>query len=146
MTETFRNFALSRLRCAAHGDERGSVSIAAAILVPALIIMLGLVVDGGGKVEAARRADAAAVAAVRYGGDAAASNVAAGQNPNSVAYAAARRYLSQAGVSSTVVMRGRTLTVTTTETYDTVILQAVGIGSLQGRGEASARIAPVTPQ
>lgn len=132
-------------RRAARVDERGSVSIAAAILVPALIIMLGLVVDGGGKVAAARRADAAAVAAVRYGGDAAASNLAAGQNPNSVAYAAARRYLSGVSGPYTVAVRGRTLTVTTTETYNTVILQAIGIGILQGHGEASARIAPVTP-
>ncbi len=145
MIKTFR-ICLLRFRRVAHVDERGAVSIAAAILVPALIIMLGLVVDGGGKVAAARRADATAVAAVRYGGDAAASNLAAGQNPNSVAYAAARRYLSQAGGSSTVSVRGRTLTVTTTETYNTVILQAIGIGSLQGHGEASARIAPVTPQ
>lgn len=136
---------LSRLRRPSAVDERGSVSIAAAILVPALIIMFGLVVDGGGKVAAARRADAAAVAAVRFGGDAAASNVAAGQNPNTVAYAAARRYLSGASDSYTVTVRGRTLTVTTTETYNTVILQAIGIGSLQGHGQASARIAPVTP-
>ncbi len=136
---------LTRLRRRLSFDERGSVSIAAAILVPAVIIMLGLVVDGGGKVAAVRRADAAAVAAVRFGGDAAASNLAAGQNPSSVAYAAARRYLNGVGGSYTVAVRGRTLTVTTTETYNTVILQAIGIGSFQGHGEASARITPVTP-
>lgn len=136
---------LSWLRRLAGAGERGSVSIAAAILVPALIIMLGLVVDGGGKVAAARRADAAAVAAVRFGGDAAASNLAAGQNPNTVAYTAARRYLNGTSGSYTVAVQGRTLTVTTTETYNTVILQAIGMGSLQGHGEASARIASVTP-
>ena len=125
--------------------ERGSTSIAAAVLVPAVIVMLGLVYDGNGKVAAAREANAAAVAAARAGGDASAANVAAGASPGRSAAGAARRSLAAQGVNGSVSVSGRTLTVRATETYQTVFLQLVGIGQLQGHGEATARVAEVTP-
>jgi hypothetical protein len=131
-----------RQRLAARGDH-GSTSIAAAILVPAVIVMVGLVYDGNGKVAAVRDASAAAVAAARAGGDASTSHVAAGRSPGQAAAAAARRSLSAQGVSGSVSVSGRTLRVQTTETYSTVFLQVVGIGQLQGHGEATARIAEV---
>lgn len=124
-------------------DERGSVSIAAAILVPAVVVMFGLVYDGNGKVTAVREANAAAVAAARAGGDASTSRVAAGGSPGQSAAAAARRSLAGQGVSGSVSVSGRTLTVQATETHQTAFLQIVGIGQLQGRGEATARIAEV---
>lgn len=133
-----------RQRLAGRG-ERGSTSIAAAILVPAVIVMFGLVYDGNGKVAAAREANAAAVAAARAGGDASTSRVAAGGSPGRSAAAAARRSLAAQGVSGSVSVSGRTLTVNATETYSTVFLQIVGIGQLQGHGEATARVAEVTP-
>lgn len=125
--------------------ERGSTSIAAAILIPAVIVMLGLVYDGNGKVAAAREANAAAVAAARAGGDASAAHVAAGASPGRSAAVAARRSLAAQGVNGSVSVSGRTLTVRATETYPTVFLQLVGIGQLQGHGEATARVAEVTP-
>ncbi len=107
--------------------------------------MLGLVYDGNGKVAAAREANAAAVAAARAGGDASAANVAAGASPGRSAAGAARRSLAAQGVNGSVSVSGRTLTVRATETYQTVFLQLVGIGQLQGHGEATARVAEVTP-
>ena len=139
-----RWFLALRRRLAGRG-ERGSTSIAAAILVPAVIVMLGLVYDGNGKVAAAREANAAAVAAARAGGDASTAKVAAGSSPGRSAASAARRSLAAQGVSGSVSVSGRTLTVRATETYQTVFLQIVGIGQLQGHGEATARVAEVTP-
>lgn len=130
-------------RLAARG-ERGSLSMAAAILVVGLVVMIGLVYDGNGKVAAARDASGAAVAAARAGGDASTANVAAGGSPGQAAAAAARRSLAAQGVSGTVSVSGRTLTVRTTETYSTAFLQIIGIGQLQGRGQATARIAEVS--
>lgn len=126
-------------------DERGAaLSIPAAILVPGLLVMVGLVVDGGGKIEAARRADAAAYSAVRYGGEAAATDVAAGATPTtSVAAQAARSYLARSRVTGTVTAQGRRLTVTTTATYSTIFLNVIGVNQLTGHGEADALITGV---
>lgn len=139
------SWLLALRRLLAGRGERGSTSIAAAILVPAVIVMFGLVYDGNGKVAAAREANAAAVAAARAGGDASTSRVAAGGSPGRAAAAAARRSLAAQGVSGSVSVSGRTLTVRATETYSTAFLQIVGIGQLQGHGEAMARVAEVTP-
>lgn len=136
-------FRRLRQRLAGWG-ERGSTSIAVAILVPAVIVMIGLVYDGNGKVAAVRDATAAAVAAARAGGDASASNVAAGRSPGQTGAAAARRSLAAQGISGSVSVSGQTLTVRTTTTYSTAFLQLVGIGQLRGHGEATARIAEVT--
>jgi Flp pilus assembly protein TadG len=126
-------------------DEHGSMSIAAAIMIPALIVMIGLVYDANGKVAAARDANAAAVAAARAGGDAASANVTAGTSPGHVAAATARRSLAGQGITGSVTVSGRTLTVHTTVTYQTVFLSLAGIDQLAGHGDATARIAPVTP-
>ena len=114
-----------------------------AVLAPALIVGVGAVVDGGGKIEAARRADSAAYTAVRVGGEAAASKVADGKSPGSVAATAARSYLAQAGVSGSAQVKGRTLTVQTTATYQTLFLGIIGINHLTGHGESSAVVTGV---
>lgn len=122
-------------------DERGAVyTVFVAILAPALIVGVGAVVDGGGKIEAARRADSAAYTAVRVGGEAAASKVADGKSPGSVAASAARSYLAQAGVSGSAQVKGRTLTVQTTTTYKTLFLGIIGIDQLTAHGESSAAV------
>ncbi|MDP9241277.1 MAG: pilus assembly protein TadG-related protein, partial [Actinomycetota bacterium] len=50
--------------------DRGSVSVFFVVAAIAMLTMLGLVVDGGGKIRAIQRADAAAAEAARQGGQA----------------------------------------------------------------------------
>lgn len=126
-------------------DERGQVSVFVAMLVPALMLMVGLVVDGGGKVTAIREADAAAVAAARFAGDAAATGVVANQPQTVSAAQAARRYLAQAGVSGEVSVEGSVVQVQTTVSYQTKFVQVLGIGTLAGNGAAEANVEEVGP-
>lgn len=56
-------------------DQRGlSLSPFLVILLPALLVMIGLVVDGGAQAAAARHAERVAASAARAGSDAAAAD------------------------------------------------------------------------
>lgn len=96
--------------------ERGSMSVLTVLFLVSVLAVLGLVVDAGDKARAARLASFSATEAARAGG----------QNPGNAeilgrasgvdtaaAAAAARSYLTQAGVTGTVRVSGDTLTVTT---------------------------------
>ena len=50
--------------------ERGAISVFLAVLVPGLLLIIGLAVDGGAKVAATQRANAIADEAARAGGQA----------------------------------------------------------------------------
>lgn len=135
---------MRRLSSSLRSDERGAmITLAAAVLVPALLVMIGLVVDGGGKVAASREADAAAYSAVRYGGEAASVDTAIGNAPTVVAAQAARSYLTQAGVPGTVTVHAGKITVSTTTSYNTIFLAMIGINQLTGHGEATALVGRV---
>lgn len=135
---------MRRLSSGLHSDERGAmITLAAAVLVPALLVMIGLVVDGGGKVAASRDADAAAYSAVRYGGEAASVDTAIGNAPTVVAAQAARSYLTQAGVRGTVTVHAGKITVSTTASYNTIFLAMIGINQLTAHGEATALVGRV---
>jgi len=126
------------------GDERGSISIWVVLVAPAMIILAGLAVDGGGKVHAEQRATHLAEQAARVGGqqlrtgDAIRGVRAAADTAK--AAAAARTYLAAADVSGTVTVRGGdTVTVAVADTYDTVFLSIIGINRLSVSGSAQAR-------
>jgi Flp pilus assembly protein TadG len=127
--------------------DRGSISLYCAILVPALLIIIGLTVDGGGKIRATERANRIAQEAARAGGqqlDAAKaiSGTAIAVDP-AKAVAAANTYLTAAHATGTaqVSSDGRTITVTVTgPAYQTQFFSLVGISSLSVHGQATATL------
>ncbi|MEV7643376.1 hypothetical protein AB0O32_25930 [Streptomyces rubiginosohelvolus] len=133
-----------RLRARLRADD-GGVVVFVAICTVALLGLIGIILEGGGKMRATERADAVAMEAARAGGQAldpagAVTGTRVRADP-AAATAAAYAYLSSAGVSGRVSASadGRKLTVTVNDTYVTKILPVVGIGSMAvtGRGTAT---------
>lgn len=128
-----------------HGDpEAGSVTVFAAISLLGILVLIGLVADGGVKLRAVQRADAAAAEAARAGGQAidlaaAVEGDTARVDPGPAARAA-QAYLASAGVSGDVTVSGdRTrLVVTVTEHAPTVFLGLIGIDEVSATGSAEA--------
>ncbi|NDL57030.1 hypothetical protein [Phytoactinopolyspora mesophila] len=122
--------------------ERGAVSLAVTVLAIALIALIGLVHDGGLKVQAMQRADNAAAEAARAAGQHITGNDLLGGIglDRAAAVAAASSYLKQAGIHGTVAISGDTITVTTQTTEPTVWLSIIGVSSVTGRGQATVRI------
>lgn len=138
---------MARVRARAHRwDDRGGVTVFVAVCVVALIGIIGVAVDGGGKMRATERADHVAGEAARAGGQAI-DPAAAIRGENIVvkpqdAVAAAQAYLHSVGATGTVSVAadGKTLTVHTTATYATKFLPVVGIGSMPVTGHGSATL------
>lgn len=138
--------ALDRLRrqhaCA---GDRGSITLFVVVIALGLFVAVGLVVDGGGKVRALQRADDVAAEAARAGGQAIQAGVAirgeGAEASADEAQAAARAYLSSAGVAGSVTVTGGTrLTVDTSTTYTPVFLDMIGIGTQTTTGHAEVRL------
>ncbi|MFD6608642.1 TadE/TadG family type IV pilus assembly protein [Micromonospora chalcea] len=134
--------ALRRRLC---GDD-GRVTVWFAVLVPAFLALIGLVVDGGAKVRAYQRADNIAAEAARAGGQAIKAGQAIdGGNKEiepSVAADAVQAYLDDLdGVTGSVTVDGaQQLTVTVTVTYNPILLDlfAGGAGTtVTGRATAT---------
>lgn len=132
-------------RSTEHGcDERGqSISLFVLVIMGALIMTAGLVIDGGQKVAATSRAESAAAGASRAAGNAAATQQLGGANPASAAVLAAKGYLAgQPGVEGTVSISNGIIVVTTTANEPTILLSIIGIASVSGQGSARANIVP----
>lgn len=126
-------------------SERGSISLFAVVVTIGLIVVIGLVVDGGGKIHAQQRAQTAAREAARAGGQAIIPGVAIrGQGAvvdTGPARVAAQNYLAAAGVTGTVsIQGGNTIVVQTSETYRPTFLSIVGVGTQTVTGSAEAQI------
>ncbi len=122
-------------------DQRGmSMSVFIAVSVLALLLVAGLVVDGGAQAVAARRAELVAAAAARAAADQTAAARLAGQRPEAAAaIAAAQRVLADSGgVTGEVRFVEGRVRVSTTAAVDTVFLSLIGIQRLTGRGSAEA--------
>lgn len=120
-------------------DQRGlSLSPFLVILLPALLVMIGLVVDGGAQAAAARHAERVAASAARAGSDAAAADrLSGGQDGARVALTAARRVVDQdATVSGSVKVVDNAVVVTTRMRTPTAVLSLIGIGEVVGEGSA----------
>lgn len=137
--------AVSRSRLMAQPD-RGSISLFAVVATVALIIIIGLVVDGGGRIQAQQRAQAAAREAARAGGQAIqfapairGQGIYANSGP---ARTAAQNYLNGAGVSgsASILNNGTVISVDTTEPYQPIFLSIAGFGTVTVHGHAQARI------
>lgn len=125
--------------------ERGAISLFAAVLAVAMILVIGLVVDGGAKIHAQAHAQAVAREAARAGGQAVSVAVAVRGDGARVDPEAARTaaldHLAGAGVPGTVTITGGTLLVVeTTATYDPVFLSIAGLGTQTVTGHAEARL------
>ncbi|MFJ3840577.1 pilus assembly protein TadG-related protein [Streptomyces sp. NPDC090054] len=133
----------ARLRA---GDDDGGIAVFTAIVAIALLGIIGLAIDGGGKLRATERADAVAMEAARAAGqaiDPAAAITGTGVHVDpAAAQAAAQAYLAATGTrgSATLSPDGTHLTVTVHGTYQTKFLAIVGIGSMDVTGHAGARL------
>jgi Flp pilus assembly protein TadG len=126
-------------------DERGSISVWFATAALAMIILVGMAVDLGGKVHTQQQARSAAAQAARTGAqEVQGSTAVRGEDLRvdlTAAKTAAMDYLRAAGVEGTVrVVDGDTLIVTTTDTYTSKFLGIIGLDTMQVTGEASARL------
>lgn len=126
-------------------DECGAVAVFAVVVVLALFLAIGLVVDGGGKIRAMQRAEALAAEAARTGAQAVifgadgAEHLTIDEGP---ACRAASDYLVQAGVQPTDcgAVDDVTLRVGAAVSYDNVFLSLIGQPTSQVTGSAQARL------
>lgn len=126
------------------GQDRGSASLFVLIAVVGLMLAIGLVVDGGRKVEALQRADALAQEAARTASQQLiAHRSVRGLSPQidtATAQQAAGAYLAAAGVRGSATASATTVTVTATVTEPTTFLAAIGITDVSATATATARI------
>jgi Flp pilus assembly protein TadG len=112
--------------------DGGQVTAFVVVLVGALLMCAGLVVDGGRMLSSSRDARDAAAGAARAGAQALdigsfRDNDTTRLDP-AAATARAHAFLAQAGYSGTVAVDADRVTVTVTTRVDMVILGAVGVG------------------
>lgn len=137
---------MNRARALLQQRDRGSISMLGIVMAFAVIIMIGLAVDGGGKTRALERADDIAAEAARTAGQAidTAQAIQGGQKiiDPAAAVNAAQRYLTAAGVTGTVtVAADRThVTVTVTVVYHTVFLPLIGVDHFTCTRSATATL------
>jgi len=111
-------------------DDEGRIALLVIVLAVAVLAMIGLSVDGGGKVRALERAHNLASEAARVAGQAiyAPQAIEGGDKvvDPAAAVTAAQNYLTAAGVTGivTVAPDRKHVTVTVTITYNTVFLRA----------------------
>lgn len=124
----------------ARGGEAGSgggVSLMLIIATFALIIVTGLVVDGGAQAAAADRASRLAAEAARSGLQVANLND-GGQLSDEVVNAEVDRYLTAAGVSGTTRVNGTEVIVIVVITGDTQLLSLMGVDHFTATGTGTA--------
>ena len=125
-------------------DDEGRIALLVIVLTVAVLAMIGLSVDGGGKIRALESADDLASEAARAAGQAiyAPEAIEGGDKvvDPAAAVAAAQNYLAAAGVTGTVVVAAdrKHVTVTVTILYNTVFLGLIGIDTLTATRHATA--------
>lgn len=126
--------------------DRGAATAFVAVAVMGLLVMAGLVVDGGAKVRAAQRADRIAAEAGRAAGQQVDLALAVGgQRPQvspARAVEAARTYLRRAEVAGevSVAPNRRQITIDVTTTTRTVFLGLAGVDELTAHGSATVEL------
>jgi Flp pilus assembly protein TadG len=122
-------------------DERGFSSPFIVALVPAFVVIAGLVFDGGNALAAKRRANDEAQAAARAGAEAMSeAQLHAGvfELDAPAAVAAAQGYLARTGHTGQVQVNGNDVVVTVHISQPTELLTFIGVGSFELDGTASA--------
>ena len=123
--------------------DRGSITAFVAGFTLALLVLAGLVVDGGHTLNSRREAANLAEAAARAGTQALDTDATRAGNSAPVssarAIAAANNYLSSVGASGTVTVDGTRVHVTVTLTRPTLVLRIVGMSSTTVTATGEAR-------
>lgn len=123
--------------------EAGMVTAFVVIMMMALLLVAGLVLDGGLTLAARIQAIAEAQAAARAGAQAVNLNIYRATGTETLdpttATAAARAYLTATGHTGVVTVTGDEVTVTVHITRPTQILGIAGIRALSATGTGSAR-------
>ena len=123
-------------------DERGTVTVFVTVFMFALLVVAGLVIDGGNMLAARREAANVAESAARAGAQALDETAArSGEGPHLNPMAARRRaedYLSSGGFRGSVSVNGDTVVVEVTITQRLFILGVGGRAdaTVTGRGQA----------
>ncbi|WP_377272318.1 pilus assembly protein TadG-related protein [Peterkaempfera sp. SMS 1(5)a] len=134
------------MRRSAARRDAGSISIFVALCAVGLLVVIGIVIDCGGRLRAVERADALAQEAARAAGQQLDPAAALSGGPLVVdpdaARAAAQKYLADNGVQGEAVVApdGRSIHVTVDGEYDTALLGVISIGSMTVHGEGSAAL------
>ncbi len=135
-----------RARARAAQRDRGSMSLFFAVTTLAILMVMGLLVDGGGALNAANRATSVAQEAARTAGQQldpaqAIEGTAITIDPDA-ATGAAQDYLAAADVTGNVEITdgGQSITVTVHDTYNTLFAQFVGKGTIHVTGTATAQL------
>ncbi|MFE7586588.1 TadE/TadG family type IV pilus assembly protein [Streptomyces gardneri] len=142
------NRPVSRWTLARHPrlSDRGSLSAYFALATVAILMVMGLLVDGGGALNTANRATSLAQEAARAAGQQldvarAVEGTAITVDP-AAAQAAAQDYLAAAGAQGTATISdgGQRITVTVNDAYSTSFARFVGLGTIQVTGTANAHL------
>jgi Flp pilus assembly protein TadG len=135
-----------RRRWRIRARDEGAFTPMVAVITAGIFAMVGLAVDGGGRMRTIEHADNLAAEAARAGGQAldlpqAVAGTADVIDP-STAVTAAQAYLRKAGATGhvTVINGGRDIKVTVTITYEPVMLDLVGLGPWSETGTATAEL------
>jgi uncharacterized protein YbjT (DUF2867 family) len=124
-------------------NERGSITVFVVVFTVALLMVAGLVIDGGYTLAAHRRAFNEAEAAARAGAqaidlDALRATGTAVLDPDA-ARTRAEAYLAATGHHGTIEVDGDTVRVHVEFHQPMLILSIVGVGPLDINGDGSAR-------
>lgn len=124
--------------------DSGSLALMLVVLMPALLALAGLVIDGGRQLNATEKAYAVAQEAARAGADQVNTATAYGTGTFKVdvpqALAAARAYLASAGYHGSVTASGNKIMVTVSVKEQTMVLSVIGIDNFTARGSAVASL------
>lgn len=144
---TPRQPASRRAPLCALGGDAGSVSLLVIALAFAMLLAIGLAVDGSRKSAATSDATSIAEEAARAGGQALRLDALATGGPAVVdpdrAIAEAQSYLAASGATGTVTVDGARITVQATITRPTIFLGLVGITEVTGNGRGAADLVSV---
>jgi len=125
-------------------DQRGqSVTVFFTVVVMALLLVCGLVIDGGRQAAATREAQSVAAAAARAAADAAVGDIVAGGVGATTGIDAGRRLLNAAQLNGTVTPLASGMRVEISTRVTTVFLSVIGISSLPVKGGATVEYATV---
>lgn len=120
-----------------HHPDRGSVSVLVAVLLPALLLVLALVVDGADRMRALARADAVAAEAARAALTALDTRTPQITLDTATARSAAQDALAASGHRGEVAFDGdRTVRVTVSHSEPAVIGLLDPVHHVTGRAEA----------
>jgi Flp pilus assembly protein TadG len=125
--------------------QDGSVSLLLVVAVLAMLIAVGLVVDGGQKLRSTQRADDAAAEAARAAVlSVQPGSTVRGQRPQintAAAVRAGQDYLAAAGVAGSVSVSNGRVQVSTSTSFTPAFLSLIGLGRQTVTGQAAARLA-----